>query len=216
MRRSCGSAFPRKECRVRDKSKQPCSFPGCANPRRKIGLCASHYSQKRAGNELRPIHLKQRPFGSPPRIAYDEVPCPRSDLNGPCQIFCGVKNKDGYGQVRLDGKMVQVHRYVWELAHGPIPAGLVIDHQCRNRACCNVDHLRVVTRMVNAKENVIGSALQIMAAKTHCKRGHPFDEANTRRDPKTNARSCRTCLRERGRQKRTTKNDAVVWVAVSK
>lgn len=34
------------------------------------------------------------------------------------------------------------------------------------------------------------------AAKTHCKHGHPFDEANTQIAP-SGARKCRTCVRER-------------------
>ena len=35
--------------------------------------------------------------------------------------------------------------------------------------------------------------------KTHCPKGHPYDEENTYRTPSTGGRMCRTCMRERNR-----------------
>ena len=35
------------------------------------------------------------------------------------------------------------HRVVWSLEYGPIPQGLLVLHSCSNRACCNVNHLRL-------------------------------------------------------------------------
>ena len=67
-----------------------------------------------------------------------------------CIVWTGGTSR-GYGKVRWQGKLLQAHRLVWESVNGPIPSGLVIDHLCRNRACCNVDHLRVVTTAENLK-----------------------------------------------------------------
>ena len=60
-------------------------------------------------------------------------------------------NKDGYLRVRDDrvqgpGRkpLVMNHRKVWEETYGPIPEGYEIDHKCRNRACCNPEHLRCI------------------------------------------------------------------------
>jgi HNH endonuclease len=59
------------------------------------------------------------------------------DENG-CRVWTGKLNKNGYGSQ-------QEHRRAWELAHGPIPDGLHIHHECGNKACVNVEHLRAVT-----------------------------------------------------------------------
>lgn len=167
-----------------------CSFPGCDRPRHCKALCCAHYQQRKMGRSLRPLFQTQRPFGSLPRLRFVESPCPRPDLEGPCLLFQGGK-VNGYGKLSFNGQRMSAHRYCWEKERGPIPAGLEIDHQCRNRACCHVAHLRVVTRKVNATENVVGSGWQLQAAKTHCKNGHPFDETNTR--VCRGRRHCRAC-----------------------
>lgn len=174
-----------------------CSLEGCGRPVMARGLCAGHYTQQRRNRPLSPLQ-KRRPIGSPPVIRCRPSPCPVPSLEGPCMVFQGRLVK-GYGKVDFEGKKLFVHRYVWEKAFGPIPPGLVIDHQCRNRACCNVSHLRLVTALVNVTENVIGSASSINAAKTSCPQGHPYDDTNTFHE-KRGARRCRICNREKYRR----------------
>lgn len=104
----------------------------------------------------------------------------------------------GYGQVRWNGKQVQVHRLVWEWVHGPIPDKMVLDHvECRNRRCANVDHLRLVTKRVNDTENRIHAS----SARTHCPKNHPYDAENTI-ITKRGWRVCRECNKERCRKTR--------------
>lgn len=68
---------------------------------------------------------------------------------GECWPWTGSKQQGGYGSVsvRVDGRVTSTpaHRMAYTLAKGPIPAGLTIDHLCRNRACCNPAHLEAVT-----------------------------------------------------------------------
>jgi hypothetical protein len=179
-------------------SKHPCSFPDCGRPYLANGLCVGHYQQHRRGQPLSPLFATRRRNGEPPRIEYDEQPCPRDDLKGPCHIFRGGKDNHGYGKTSAAGKDLKVHKYVWEKVHGAVPKGLELDHQCRVRACCNVDHLRAVTHQVNLTENVVGMYWQLMAAKTHCPQGHPYDETNTMWQK--GHRLCRECHRRHGRE----------------
>ncbi len=58
---------------------------------------------------------------------------------------------NGYSKVSYEGKAWMVHRLVYTLMVGPIPEGLVLDHKCRNRACCNPDHLEPVTYKINTE-----------------------------------------------------------------
>ena len=48
--------------------------------------------------------------------------------------------------------------------------------------------------------------------KTHCMRGHPFDEANTYIAPGTGWRACHTCRRERNRRRRAAEHAAEATV----
>lgn len=57
-------------------------------------------------------------------------------------------NQDGYFRkaVWIEGelKLMMYHRYKWTLANGEIPEGYEVDHKCKNRACCNVEHLQLL------------------------------------------------------------------------
>lgn len=61
----------------------------------------------------------------------------------------GRENRNGYIRIKHQGKELMAHRLVYEAIIGPIPDGLLLDHTCRNRACCNPDHLEPVTVQVN-------------------------------------------------------------------
>jgi hypothetical protein len=103
--------------------------------------------------------------------------------------------------------MQYAHRAVYEMEVGPIADGLEIDHLCRNRGCVNPAHLEPVTH----KENVLRGATVpgLNAVKTHCLRGHEFDEENTRHIARNGRRVCRACMRERCREYYALNREAV-------
>jgi hypothetical protein len=94
-------------------------------------------------------------------------------------------------------KRVRAHRHAYLILVGPVSDGLHLDHLCRNRACVNPAHLEPVSPQVNVLRGETPAAAN--AAKTHCVHGHPFDEANTYRNP-SGSRSCRACQRQYKRQ----------------
>ena len=113
-------------------------------------------------------------------------------METPCIPWEGKLSPDGYGQFTRDMQHWLAHRWSFTQAKGPIPPGLCVDHECRNRACISPEHLRLKTRGANAVENSIGITA-VNKAKTHCKHGHEFTSGNTYEHG--GARICRTCLR---------------------
>ena len=99
----------------------------------------------------------------------------------------------GYGLFAPDGhNTVCAHRFAYEDLIGPIPEGLQLDHLCHNTRCVNPYHLDPVTPRINVLRSA--NPMAVNSRKTHCKRDHPFDEANTGVDGR-GRRFCRTCKR---------------------
>jgi hypothetical protein len=116
---------------------------------------------------------------------------------GGCWYWLGSFFRDGYGRFKHGGRDDVAHRVSYELAKGPIPDWLELDHLCRNRGCVNPAHLEAVTGRVNVLRGE--TIVRTNAEKTHCSKGHPLSGDNLfiRRDGR---RRCRTC--ERASQQR--------------
>lgn len=106
----------------------------------------------------------------------------------------------GYGRTGYAGsRSFMAHRAMWIESVGPIPEGMVLDHDCHNadvecrggseclhRRCVNPAHLTVTT----APDNGTRTA---HSRKTHCPHGHPYSDENTY--VSSGRRYCRTCQR---------------------
>lgn len=64
-------------------------------------------------------------------------------------------NHEGHLIVRVNGGRVYVHRLIYELAHGPIPDGYVIDHQNNEPQDNRQWNLRIVPRGFNRKNRSV-------------------------------------------------------------
>lgn len=140
-----------------------------------------------------PLHV-ERIIGDRERRFWSRVE-KSSDPDG-CWIWTGSLNAAGYGTVGWGENASQTwlaHRVAYTLDVGPVPSGSEIDHLCRVRACVRPSHMEAVDHTENVRRGA--SPSQANAAKTHCMRGHAFDEANTMLD-KRGYRRCRTCVRD--------------------
>ncbi len=59
-----------------------------------------------------------------------------------CIEWQGARTKQGYGQAKINGKVIYVHRRAMEEKLGRrLEPGEVVHHQCENPSCYNNDHL---------------------------------------------------------------------------
>lgn len=99
----------------------------------------------------------------------------------------------------------RTHIVVYEAIIGPLPEGMTFDHLCANTRCCRPSHLEIVTRAENTRRQWAAGRANAgirNTEKTHCRHGHPFDEANTR--IYKGRRHCRACAQENTRRSRAS------------
>ena len=120
-----------------------------------------------------------------------------------CWFWRGSLATNGYGRVWDGKKQRPAHRVAWEMHHKrPFPEGMFACHTCDVRSCVNPEHIFVGTTSDNQQDSVAkGRARNAAIQRTHCPKGHPYDEANTwQRD--NGWRQCRECNRQRCRDRR--------------
>lgn len=118
-----------------------------------------------------------------------------------CWIWTAQQNKDGYGLFEVtisDGskrRQWRAHRLAYELAIGPIPFGHHLHHKCKNRICCNPNHVESLIPKEHGEEEGRQRPL-----KTHCLRGHELFGDNIHIS-KRGKRQCKTCAEDRRRER---------------
>jgi hypothetical protein len=142
------------------------------------------------------------------------------DKTGDCWLWT-ASTAHGYGQFYVKGKRSpgRAHVIAWELANGPVPEGLELDHLCHgwdkscrgggtcpHRACVNPAHLEPVTHRVNGLRG--RSIVAVHAIKTHCPQGHEYTPENTWMGKARRVRLCRACHRIRANARYAARRQA--------
>jgi hypothetical protein len=122
-----------------------------------------------------------------------------------CWLWIGLKEKNGYGILDVNGKTTTAHRFSYEIAHGPAPTGFDVGHLCNNKSCVNPLHLKAMTTSENILM-LVAAGNHNQARKTHCPKGHEYTSENTTTYQNNNVgswrRGCRICSRAKMRARR--------------
>lgn len=120
---------------------------------------------------------------------------------GGCLLWSGALDSQGYGRVAYPGLSPLAHRALYVLTLGPVPDDRQLDHRCRRRSCCNVEHLEPVTPKVNTNRGISAVVTRARwATRSACANGHTYTTATTRIDP-AGTRHCRVCDDEHQRRR---------------
>lgn len=101
-----------------------CRNKRCINPEHMIEMTLSEYESE-----------------------YDRIPIEYVVDDNGCHI-CTSHSKG----IRLKGKSVNLHHYVYRTKIGEVPEGKIVVRKCGNEKCINVDHLTLITREELAKK----------------------------------------------------------------
>ncbi|MEU1497334.1 HNH endonuclease signature motif containing protein [Streptomyces sp. NPDC005732] len=195
-----------------------CASCGTTAANRGYGYCNNCYARwLRWGRPVDgpppPRVRKPRPKAAPRKPADPEARFwSKVAKTDDCWLWKAGTHRNGYGLFSVGKKVIYAHRFAYELLVGAIPGGLVLDHECHNRAadcaggdgcphrrCVNPAHLKAATLRENSLSGK--SAWAVNARKTHCPQGHPYSEANTivNRVGQRSVRVCRSCMTARSK-----------------
>lgn len=98
-------------------------------------------------------------------------------------IICTSHTETADGYVRIfagigaSPRMQLLHRIIWKFHKGEIPKDCEIDHICRNRRCCNIDHLQMLGRSEHkSKGNLLRYSDRIEKVKLAIINNVPIEE----------------------------------------
>jgi hypothetical protein len=140
----------------------------------------------------------------PERVARRAAESYKIDAATGCWLSTRMRNPLGYAAIEWkegdERRSTLVHRAAWTHANGPIPDGMTIDHMCKQKACVNPYHLRLLTLSDNSarrghRDWAIGT----------CVNGHP---ASMRRESVWANRQvsyCGPCLDEKNARARAAR-----------
>jgi hypothetical protein len=77
--------------------------------------------------------------------------CNRKGGSARVGAVAGCRRSDGYVHIVIDSERNYAHRLAWQMAVGPIPAGMEIDHIDHDPSNNTLNNLRLVTKAGNRR-----------------------------------------------------------------
>lgn len=133
---------------------------------RAVTACAPRHVSLFDAQSLHPhlLRAREEPFTA------THLWAPVNDM--PCWHWEGWLDEAGYGRMQWgEQRSARVHRVTFELLRGYLDPAHVLDHQCRNRPCCNPWHLQPITIAENTRRGARAEGI--------CRNGlHAMEGAN--------------------------------------
>lgn len=106
--------------------------------------------------------MGRRPYNSDLERFMTKIQEQDHGYTTPCMQWTAGTFNSGYGDFGMwlgdppKVYSVRAHKWLYEQLIGPVPQGMELDHKCRNKLCCNPDHLEPVTHRENSSRGTQG------------------------------------------------------------